>query len=108
MGNVTTKPVIAKAILLDRRERSETGRVLYVFLILERDGKTVLDRPATARTLREIVAIVIAYRREHYGMPRVSFDAPKDVDREAGKFPRRYDALDLSEIYYASSALGQS
>ncbi|HSD12869.1 MAG TPA: hypothetical protein VLC10_04885 [Patescibacteria group bacterium] len=108
MGNVSAKPVIAKAILLDRRERSETGRVLYVFLILDRDGKTVLDRPATLRTLREIVAFVIAYRRAHYGLPRVTFDAPPGIDREAGKFPRRYDALELSEIYYASSALGQS
>jgi hypothetical protein len=108
MGNVATIPVIARVVFLDRRERSETGRVAYAFLILDRDGETILDRPATARTLRELIALVIAYRRAHYGLPRVSFEPPTGIDREAGKFPRRYAALELTEIFYASSALGQS
>ncbi len=108
MGNGQIRPVIVRAVLLDRRERQETGRILYAFLILDRSDGSILERPATTRTLREIVAFVIAYRRQHYGLPRISFDEPHEVDRDAGKQPRRYEALELSEIFFASSSLGQS
>lgn len=102
------RPVIARAILLDRRERQATGRVLYAFLILDRSDGSILERPATMRTLRELIAFVVDYRRQRYGFPRITFDPPPDIDREAGKHPRRYDALELQEIFYASSALRQS
>ena len=108
MGNGAIVPVIARAVLLDRRERQETGRVLYAFLILEKAGGCIRERPAAMRTLRELIAFVILYRKAHPGLPRVKFDPPKEVDREAGKFPRRYEALELTELFYASSALGQS
>ncbi|HTM67750.1 MAG TPA: hypothetical protein VL426_00485 [Candidatus Binatia bacterium] len=108
MGNGAILPVIARAVLLDRRERQETGRVLYAFLILEKASGCIRERPAAMRTLRELLAFVIAYRRANPGLPRVKFDPPGEVDRDAGKFPRRYEALELSELFFASSMLGQS
>lgn len=108
MGNAAIRPVIAKVVFLDRRERPQGGRVAYAFLILDRTTGTILERLFVARTLREVVAYAIEYRRAHYGLPRISFDPPGGVDRDSGKYPRRYDALELTEIFYASSALGQS
>jgi len=108
MGNAAIKPVIAKAIFLDRKGRQDTGRIAYAFLILDGDDGSIRERPATMRTLRELVAFVITYRKANYGLPRVKFDPPDGVDNEAGKGPRRYEALELHDIFFASSALGQS
>lgn len=108
MGNAAIRPVIAKVVFLDRRERPQGGRVAYAFLILDKETGTIRERLAVMRTLRELIAFVIAYRRANYGLPRISFDPPDGIDRDSGKYPRRYDALELTELFYASSALGQS
>lgn len=108
MGNAAIRPVIAKVVFLDRRERPQGGRVAYAFLILDKGTGAIRERPAVMRTLRELLAFVIAYRRANYGLPRISFDPPDGIDRDVGKYPRRYDALELTELFYASSALGQS
>lgn len=108
MGHVAIRPVIAKVVFLDRRDRPQGGRVAYAFLILDKGTGTIRERPAVTRTLRELIAFVIDYRRANYGLPRISFDPPDGIDRDVGKYPRRYDALELTELFYASSALGQS
>src|SRR5688500_5463487 len=108
MGNAAIKPAMARATFLDRRGRRETGRMPFAFLILDGDDGSIRERPATMRTLRELVAFVITYRKANYGLPRVKFDPPDGVDNEAGKGPRRYEALELHDIFFASSALGQS
>jgi hypothetical protein len=107
MGTQAHRPVIVRAVFLDRSGMRETGRVRYAFLILDDTGTQIVSRPFAAGTLAEVIAWVNAEKKKAK-IGRVKFDPPPGVDGMAGKHPRRYDALTLDEIYYASPALGQS
>lgn len=107
MSTQKHRPVIVRAVFLDRSGMNETGRVRYAFLILDETGTQIVARPFAAATLWEVVEWVNAEKKKAK-LGRVKFDAPDGIDGAAGKHPRRYETLTLHEIFYASPALGQS
>jgi hypothetical protein len=109
MDRRKVRPVIVRAHLLDRRGARDLGRMTYAFLILDEDGSAILERPFGSNDLAQLCSQVRAYVRQN-GLPRVKFDPPNDddIDHGAGRRARRYEALTLQEIYFASPALGQS
>jgi hypothetical protein len=107
MSSQRHKAVIVRAVYLDRRGMTETGRVGYALLILDETGQQIVARPFGARTLQEVIDYALLHR-DKAKLGRIKFDPPPGVDGAAGKFPRRYEALTLHEIFYASPALGQS
>lgn len=107
MPNTQHHPVVVRILLLEKRRQTDTGRRAYGLLILDEHGK-IVARPHMSRDIKEVVAFVRRHRREGSIVGRVTFDPPDGVDAEEGRNPRRYQALELSEIFYVSSSLGQS
>lgn len=107
MGQAKHKPVIVRGLLLDRRDMQETGRVIYSFLLLDETGQQIVARPFASKSLAEVVDYVNKEKAKAK-IGRVKFDPPPGIDGSGGRNPRRYEALTLHEIFWASPALGQS
>ncbi len=100
-------PVIARAVLLDKKGRRIVGQAPYAFIIVDGDRSRVLERVFASSVLREVVAFVRRTRSER-GWGRVSFEPPPHPGPGPDGRPCRYEPLTIHEIFFASAALGQS
>ena len=106
MDKARYRPVIARAVFLEKKGARDTGRLAYAFLLLDEHGQ-IVARPFVSKDIREMVAFVLKHKREAC-LGRVTFEPPDGIDAVESKHPRRYQAIDLHDIFYASATLGQS
>jgi hypothetical protein len=106
MADTRHKAAIVKVAFLEPKRLVDTGRRAYGLLVLDEHGQ-IVARPFASRDLRELVEFVRKHKKDGK-LGHVSFEPPDGVDKTESKNPRRYEALELAEIYYASTSLKQS
>ena len=107
MDQALPRPFIGRAVFLDKSGSHAIGRKAYALLILDADGQ-IIARPFMSQSLIEVVDYVLREKKATT-LARVTFDPPAGVDSgRNSRRPRKYEALELQEIYVASSRLRQS
>lgn len=101
MGNKKPTLFIGKAIMLDGFGETETGNIYYTAVRLHRDRDNYFGRAALFLKLDQLLKVVKSDHKNS-SFAKITFEPPGGIDfRESSNKgrPRRYEALELEEIY---------
>ncbi len=106
MADTKHRAVIVSVVFLEKKRMLATGRKAFGLLILDAQGQ-IVARPFIANALKEVVDYVRKHKQDA-NLGKVTFEPPEGTDATESKYPRRYEAIELSELYYVSNSLRQS
>lgn len=95
---------IGKAVLLNKKGEEDKGEVRYTAVHLHFERNPIFGQAYTKSNFEAVIKAALIMKKVS---ERVIFEPPKGIDFRGGNgLPRRYEALELKELYRVQAALG--